>query len=206
MKILFADDHQLILNGLISIIKEKFPNAEIHTASNKNQLFECLNDAENGFDVLIQDIKFGTDNANDFLGEIRKGFPKMKIMVLSSISDAVSINKIKKKIDGYVLKSDPLSEILEAIEEIHSGSVYFSKEVQKKLEAFKNVEEVVLTLREKEILTVLMQERSTKEIADVLCISQKTVEMHRANLFVKLDVKNLTGLVKKVIALDLLGE
>jgi DNA-binding NarL/FixJ family response regulator len=64
--------------------------------------------------------------------------------------------------------------------------------------------EIVLTRREREVLEVIMKEKSIKEIAEELCISEKTVELHRSNLFVKLDVKNITGLVKKAIALNLL--
>jgi DNA-binding NarL/FixJ family response regulator len=154
---------------------------------------------------LIQDIKFGDSNASDFINEINKKFPNLKILILSSISNSISIRQMLRKVDGYVLKSESISEICKGIEQIHKGQNYLSVEVSKKLNSFQN-NEILLTRREKEVLEVIMQEKSTKEIADILFISQKTVEMHRSNLFLKLDVKNVTGLVKQVIALDLLGD
>ncbi|MCT4582687.1 MAG: helix-turn-helix transcriptional regulator [Flavobacteriales bacterium] len=65
---------------------------------------------------------------------------------------------------------------------------------------------IILTKREREVLEVIMREKSIKQIAEELFISEKTVELHRSNLFVKLDVKNITGLVKKAIALNLLDD
>ena len=209
MKILFADDHQLILDGLKAVIKNRFPHAEIYTAKDTNELFIQLKTSTHThqpFDILIQDIKFGKDNALDFLDSIKINHPNLKILVLSSISDSVSISKISKRVHGYVLKSEPVEEVLFAIETLSHDQNYLSKEATSKINSFIEDDMIVLSRREKEVLTELMQEKSTKEIAEALFISPKTVEMHRSNLFVKLDVSNLTGLVKKVIALDLIGE
>ena len=209
MKILFADDHQLILDGLQTVIKSRFSNVEIYTAKSKNELFIQLKTSAHTnqpFDILIQDIKFGADNAMDFIDEIKTHHPKLKILVLSSISDSVSIKKIIKKVNGYVLKSEPVEEILTGLEHLFNNDDYLSKEATKKVNAYIDDNAILLSRREKEVLTELMKEKSTKEIAEALCVSPKTVEMHRSNLFLKLNVKNLTGLVKKVIALDLIGE
>ncbi|HIP35827.1 MAG TPA: response regulator transcription factor [Crocinitomix sp.] len=209
MKILFADDHQLILDGLKAVIQNKFKNAEIYTAKSKNELFIQLKTSKNinqPFHILIQDIKFGKNNAMDFIEDIKLQHPNLKILVLSSISDSVSISRICKKVNGYVLKSEPVEEILNALESLYHKNNYISKAATQKLNAYTKDNAIVLSRREKEVLTELMKEKSTKEIADTLYISPKTVEMHRGNLFLKLEVKNVTGLVKKVIALDLLGE
>ena len=171
---------------------------------NKQELFETLESQTT--DILIQDIKFGYSNAKDFLDEIKTKFPKLKIILLSSVSDSVSIKQLSKKVDSYILKSESLDEINTAIDSIIKGKKYFSKESTKRLNEFQEDNEIVLSRREKEVLAVIMQEKSIKEIAEILFISEKTVEMHRSNLFVKLDVKNLTGLIKKAIALNLVDE
>ena len=215
MRIIFADDHQMILGGLTSVIKSHFKTAEVYTALNKDELFIQLKasskmipnaNRSQEFNLLIQDIKFGEHNANDFLQEIRTSYPNLKILVLSSVSDSTSIQKILKKVDGYVLKSESIDEIIKGIKTICNNEIFISPMVIKIIGKVIDSNDIILTRREKEVLTILMQEKSTKEIAEVLCISQKTVEMHRSNLFVKLNVKNITGLVKQVIALDLLGD
>lgn len=203
MKVIIADDHQLIINGLQSVLTEKYPQVEVDGAINKSILYELL--ATNKYDVLIQDLKFGADNAKDFLKEIKSEYPSLKKIVLSSISDSVTIKQLSNLVDGYVIKSESLEELTNAISKVTNGEKYFSELASNRLKE-NSVDEITLTRREKEVLQVTLQEKSIKEIADILCISEKTVELHRSNLFVKLDVKNITGLVKKAIALNLIEE
>ena len=202
MKILLADDHQLILNGLLSVLEKQFPNAELAGVLNKSELFECLK--KESYDILIQDLKFGADNAKDFLDEIRIDFPEMKIILLTTVSDSVTIKHLSKKVDSYILKSESLDEIITAINSLNAGNKYYSTLAEQKMNDLVPDDSIVLTRREKEVLEVIMKEKSIKQIAEELFISQKTVELHRSNLFIKLDVKNITGLVKKAIALNLL--
>ena len=204
MKLIIADDHHLIVEGLKTAIEKSYPDFEIYSAMNKLELFELLK--KHHVNILVQDIKFGDSNARDFLDEIKKSFPKLKIILLSSVSDSVSIRQLSKKVDSYILKSESLEEIITSIDSVIKGDKYFSKESSKRLIEFPEDDEVVLSRREKEVLAVIMKEKSIKEIAEILFISEKTVEMHRSNLFVKLDVKNLTGLIKKAIALNLIDD
>lgn len=202
MKIILADDHQLILDGLLSVLKKQFPNADFNGTLDKTALFSALR--LEPFDILIQDLKFGKDNARDFLDELRSEFPKLKIILLTTVSDSVTISQLSKKVDSYILKSESLDEIIAAVNHVWNGEKYFSKLVENKINTLNPNESIVLTRREREVLEVIMKEKSIKQIAEELFISEKTVELHRSNLFAKLDVKNITGLVKKTIALNLL--
>jgi len=210
MKIIFADDHEMILGGLKNVVQSHFKSADIYTALNKDELFIQLKTASkidltnNDFNILIQDIKFGAHNANDFIKDIKKEYPSLKILVLSSISDKVSILKILKYTDGYVLKSDSIDEIINGIKAICDGEKFISQKAKSIIGQIVEDSTIILTRREREVLTEIMNEKSTKQIAECLFISQKTVEMHRSNLFIKLNVKNLTGLIKQVISLNLL--
>jgi DNA-binding NarL/FixJ family response regulator len=204
MNILLADDHQLILDGLKSAVQAQFTSAKIYAAINKAELENILKN--NSIDLLVQDVKFGHDHASDFIDDIKSSYPELKTILLTSVSDSVSIAKLGKKVEGYVLKSESLAEIFNAINEVLEGKIYFSVQAQNKLDEILSSDEITLTRREKEVLEVIMEEKSTKEIADILSISEKTVELHRSNLFVKLDVKNITGLIKKTIALNLLDD
>lgn len=204
MKIILADDHQLILNGLLSVLEKQFPNAECQGVLNKSDLFASLR--KESFDILIQDLKFGADNAKDFLDALKDEFPSLKIILLTTVSDSVTIKQLSKKVDSYILKSESLDEIITAINSLNAGDKYYSKLAEQKMNDLVPDETIVLTRREKEVLEVIMKEKSIKQIAEELFISQKTVELHRSNLFVKLDVKNITGLVKKAIAMNLLDD
>jgi len=102
MTILFADDHQLILDGLVNLIKSNYNAVTIHTAHDKTTLFELLK--QHQIDILIQDIKFGKDSAKTFLADIKQQYPTLKILVLSTLSDTISIQQLKSKSHGYVLK------------------------------------------------------------------------------------------------------
>lgn len=203
MKILIADDHDLIVDALKSAISQKYKGGTIKSAKNKSELDFLLNQGE--FDLLILDIKFGQDNAQNFIKQIKKSHPKLKTMMLSSLDDKYTIQFfLNAGVEGYIIKSDSIVDILNGVGKILSGETYYSELVENKLEQEEN--NIVLTPREKEVLGVILEEKSTKEIAEQLHISEKTVEMHRSNLFLKLEVKNLAGLVKKSILLNLLED
>lgn len=198
MNILIADDHQLIAASLENLIKTK--ENKIFIAYNLKMLENIL--ATNSIDLLIQDVRFGNDNAIDFLPKIITENRNCKIIVLTSITDEYTIKKlIKFGIHGFLSKSESIEKINFAINEVTLGKTYFSS-----ITGYLGKGGIILSRREKEILNEILKEKTISQVAEALFISTKTVEMHRANLFIKLDVKNITGLVKKTILLGLVDD
>ncbi len=206
MKLLIADDHELIAASLENLIIKTFQQFKIYKAYSKETLFSLLE--THPFDLLIQDIRFGKDNAIDFIPDIIKKYPACKLIVLTSISDAYTIKTIMKfKPQALLLKTESIDTISSAIELVLSNSVYYSKSILNINEPNQvNFQQIVLSRREREILNQILMEKNIQQIAESLFISAKTVEMHRANLFIKLNVKNITGLVKKALLLNLIDD
>lgn len=209
MNILLADDHPLILEGLEKSLYNHLPNATIYTCLDKKQLFELLELHQ--MNILIQDIKFGSNDARDFIHELLHKFSNLKIIVLSSVTDPFSIQGILKLgVHGYVLKSESTQELVDAIKNCNIEEQFLSagviENLSKAITSSNPSKKIHLTLREKEVLKEIFAEKSTKEIAKTLFITEKAVEHHRMNLFSKLEVKNVTGLIKKAILLRLLEE
>lgn len=200
MKILIADDHSLIIDGFITVLKNQDPSISCYKATDKLELFEILK--THTIDILFQDIMFGKSDARDFIKEIKENHPQLKIIIISSLADESTVNTlIKQDVDGYLLKSDPKEEIFRALESIKKEEKFISKGLVNSgnQNSIRQKQSILLTPREKEILSLILQEKTTKEIAELVFLSEKTVENHRTNLFIKFDVKNLAGLVKKAI-------
>lgn len=203
MKILIADDHLLIVEGLKTLLNKHYKNCSIYSATYKTQLFDQLKQHE--FNILIQDVRFGNDNAQDFINEIITSHKNLKVIILTSISNSLIINKLlKEKISGFVLKNEVADTIVNAIDLALENKFYVSENVIKP--ADNSNEGIVLSKREKEVVIEILNEKSINQIAETLHISPKTVEMHRNNLFLKLNVKNITGLVKIVLINNLLED
>src|SRR5690625_1271743 len=199
MKILLADDHFLVLDGL-EVLLSTFEFVEkTQSVLNFMELKEVLK--EQSFDVLLLDIHFGKHDGRTIIQEIKQLMPDMKVIALTSHSDSVTIkSSVNAGFDGYLLKIDSREQIEKALKEVTNGAQYFSPNTQQaffEMNATKN--KVELTEREKEILQLIVQEKTTKEIAEQLCLSNKTVETHRSNIMQKLEVKNIAGMVKKAI-------
>lgn len=203
MKILVADDHQLIANGVISYYQSNFPSYFVASAKNKSELVYQLN--EQSFDILIQDLQFGKDDGRELLQLVKNIQPEIKTLILSSHIDEFSVKSAMAiGYNAYLSKGAPISEIQIAIEHILKNETYFSTDIRDKFASasLKNSSaenEIVLTDREKEVLFGIQAELSTKEIAQKIHLSDKTVEAYRANLFMKFGVKNVAGLVKQSI-------
>jgi len=199
MKIVIAEDHALIIDGLRVVLEHH--GFDVFPAMDENVLDQLLN--EHPIDVLIQDIRFGKIDARTIIPKIIKRFPQLKIIALTSLDDLASIQSVlSTSVSGYVLKSEPSNRMIDAIHAVNEGNIYLSPEVQKVLVGNAiGIPEIQLSEREKAVLKGILDEKSTKEIAEHMFVSEKTVEHYRSNLFLKFDVKNVSGLVKKAILL-----
>lgn len=199
MKILIADDHSLIIDGFVTVIKNHDTSIGCYTATNKHELFDILE--TKNVNVLFQDVMFGKNDARDFVKEIKEKYPSLKIIIVSTLEDKLTVETLfKQGVDGYLVKSDTSSEIINALITVLEDKKYISDSITRQggNSTFKK-NTIILTSREKEILSLILKEKTTKEIADEVFLSQKTVENHRANLFIKFGVKNMAGLVKQAI-------
>lgn len=199
MKILIADDHSLIIDGFVTVIKNHNASISCYTATNKHELFDVLE--TKSIDVLFQDIMFGKNDARDFVKEIKEKYPVLKIIIISTLEDKLTVETLfKQGVDGYLVKSDTSDEIINALTTVLEDKKYISNTLKRQggSSAFKK-NTIILTPREKEVLSLILKEKTTREIADEVCLSEKTVENHRGNLFIKFGVKNMAGLVKQAI-------
>lgn len=195
MKFIIADDHPLIVEGFEKVLKMLFADAIIFKAYNKEELQSILKKESDT--ILFLDIMFGTEDAREFVNDITKQYPMLKIVAISTLSDQITIDTmLDGGVKAYLVKSDSKDVILQAIKAINNGEVFLSPSVKTH---YRQQTKLVLSRREKEILQLILKENTNKEIAAELNVSEKTVEHHRANLLIKFDAKNIAGLVKNAV-------
>lgn len=205
MKIVIADDHFLVLDGLELLLSTFDFVQSTARAENYFGLKDRLEKED--FDVLLLDIHFGKHDGREILPEIKRMKPGLKIIALTSHSDSATIkSSVNAGFDGYLLKIDGRDEIEKALKTVMTDQKYFSPKTQQVFfESQTAKTKVELTERELEILQCIVEEKTTKEIADQLCLSEKTVETHRGNLMLKLEARNIAGMVRKAIMLGLVN-
>lgn len=203
MKIILADDHYLVLDGLKLLLSTLDYVGEVSTAENYVKMKDIL--SKEKFQLAFLDIHFGKDDGRTIVKELKKTYPSMKVIALSSYNDSATIKTaINAGFDGYLLKLDGREQINIAIKSVMNGEKYFSHKVQHiYVEYKKGSRHKELTPREKEILNLIVAEKTTKEISEILFLSEKTVENHRGNIMLKLDVRNIAGMVRKAIMLGI---
>lgn len=204
MYIVLADDHTIVLDGLELLLSTFDFVKKVAKAMDENELLQLL-DTGNP-DLILLDIVFGKSDGKELCKKIKKQYPEIKIIALTSYSDISTVKTaILAGFDGYLLKSEDRQTMIDAIKTVLTGAQFFSPQVkniffQQSISKNKST----LTKREEEILKLIVDEKTTKEIAEELFISEKTVENHRTNLMLKLDVRNVAGLVKKAITMGLI--
>lgn len=205
MYIVLADDHTIVLDGLELLLSTFGFIDKVAKAIDEQVLIQLL-DSKQQPDLILLDVMFGKSDGKELCKKIKKEYPSIKIIALTSYSDISTVKTaILAGFDGYLLKSEDRQTMIDAIQTVMAGEQFFSSQVKNiffQQSISKN--KPTLTKREEEILKLIIDEKTTKEIAEELFISEKTVENHRANLMLKLDVKNMAGLVKKAITMGLL--
>jgi DNA-binding NarL/FixJ family response regulator len=200
---LLTDDHGLILVGLHNIISLHFPQALIETSKTAEEAISKL--SETGWDFIITDVSLPGKSGIDLLKVVKEKYPECKTIVLTQHTEIWIIKQlVEVGINAIVLKSNEQDEIIRAIHSVIDGKNYYSETVYKLIFDIlqKNtVKEGIpgLTDRENDILKLIATGLTSKQIAERLFISEKTVEVHRKNLFVKFDVKNSASLIHKAM-------
>jgi two-component system, NarL family, response regulator NreC len=205
IKLAIVDDHQLFRNGLSSLFS-KNENMEVVASFGDGSGFLSFLETEHTIDVLLLDISLPEINGLEVLEVLRKRKSTIKTIMLSMHNDGNYITQsVRNGAMGYLLKNADEEELLNAIETVFLGKKYFNKEATELLlnnmsmEGFKN-----LSPREGEVLALIADGFTTKEIAEKLFISNRTVETHRVNMLKKLNVKNSAELVRKAAELKII--
>ena len=213
IKIIIADDHQLVIDGIKSMLLQEQINV-VGEAKDGKELIEQLE--INTPDLVLLDINMPRMDGVEAARQINEKFKAVKVLILSTYDDIRLIREILKLgAQGYVLKTAPRSELIQAIYTVHRGENYFSKEISDKVfqtlrkdttsdSGNDSLPPVALTKREREILKYIAMEYSGPQIAKELHISINTVETHRKNLFRKTKSKGTVGLVKYAMKHDII--
>ncbi len=210
IRIMLADDHALIRAGLRALLKSIEGVEVIAEASNGHETLEAVERRQP--DVILMDIAMPELNGLETAARILKRWPKVKIIMLSMhANDEYLRQALGAGAAGYLLKGADPAELELALKSVMRGETYLTPAVSKRLvqeflqqdgEPVKSQSE--LTPRQREILQMIAEGHSTKEIAHRLELSVKTVETHRAAIMKRLDIHDVPGLVRYAIRAGLI--
>ncbi len=211
--VLIADDHAVVREGLVKLLEEQ---SDMKVAGEATDGMETVKRVKSlRPDVALIDIQMPNLNGLEAVSLIKEAVPETEVVLLSMHKkDAYVHQALSAGALGYVLKASPTSDVLEAIRTVYRGEYYLSSKINSKLiSAFlKSRTEKppvsgydLLSEREQQVFRLLVEGKSSAEIADILCISSKTVEKHRANTMKKLDIHNMVSMVKYAIKIGIIG-
>jgi len=202
--VILADDHVLVRRGLRRILEEN-QDLEIEgEVGDGLELLSLLN--KTSPDMVILDVSMPNLRGIEAIPEIRRVRQDIEVLILTMHNEEEYLYQaISAGADGYLLKEDAEKELFSAIENIRNGRIYISPSLtDQSMQNWARIrrgedsirETQPLTVRQREILKLIAEGKSNKEIGDLLCISVRTVERHRANMMSKLNVRKTAELVQ----------
>jgi len=206
IKIIVADDHQLFREGIIALLSKNESLDIIGEAASASELFDLMD--KNAPHVVLMDISMPETNGLDAIKTARDKYPKSKFIVLTMHAEGQYVVKaVRNGAFGYLIKNADENELIAAIEAVALGKKYFNSEISELMignMALEGESHKKLSDREMEVLELVSEGRTTKEIADQLFVSARTVDTHRVNMMKKLSVQNTAELIKKAAHLKLI--
>lgn len=197
MKLLLVDDHAIVTDGLQVLLQNEEGFTIVEKLVSGNFALAYLK--QNEVDLMITDYSMPDMDGLTLVKQSKALRPELKIIVLSMHDEATMIkDMLSAGVDGYVLKKYAQQELLNAIQAVSNGRQFWSAEVNRALLTALQPQESEnhITERELEVLKLLAQELTSKQIAEKLFISERTVETHRKNLMRKTGANNAIGLVR----------
>ena len=198
IRIVIADDHQLFIDGIKSILNKEIGIEIVGEANNGLELVKCIEATKP--DVVLTDIRMPIMDGVAVTRTLTQEHPKVAVLAVSMYDQSVDvIEMLEAGAKGYVTKNVEKKELLEAIHTLYKGESYVSKnlpvDINDWLQTAQKPQQELLTRREKEIVRMIARGRTTLQIAESLSLSKYTIDTHRKNIHKKLGIKSNTGLV-----------
>ena len=206
ISIIIVDDHVIMRDGLRQLLEVESDMEVLGEADNGREAVKLA--LEKKPDIVIMDVAMQDMNGIEATRQIKNENPNIKVIALSMHSERqIVVGIFRAGASGYLLKDSSSMELVEAVRTVYRGRNYLSQKIsdivlQEISDVKKDTESIgveILTNRECEILQLISEGNSTKKIAEVLFISPKTVESHRANIMEKLNIHNIPELTKYAI-------
>jgi DNA-binding NarL/FixJ family response regulator len=211
IRVLLAEDHTIVRQGLRSLLSREPDLTVVGEATDGREAVRLAEQL--GPDVVIMDLAMPGLNGVDASRQIRKRCPRTRILILSMHQGEEYVRPaIRAGISGYLLKGSGISDLVAATRAVAAGEAFFSPAVSKILLRDARLadgdhpgeeERPRLSTREREILQLVAEGKSSPDIARLLHISVKTVEGHRGRIMQKLDIHDLAGLVRYAVRVGL---
>ena len=212
IRIILADDHTLVREGLLQLLNAQADIDVVGEATDGMEALELCRRLRP--QILVLDIAMPKMTGLDVIGLIKDSVPEVEIVVLSMYQkEAYAHRAFKSGAKGYVLKASPSSHLLGAIRRVAGGEYYLSPEMRTKVigaylhdrrEESEDTPYEQLTEREQQVFHLLIAGNSSIKIAEMLCVSPKTVEKHRAGIVKKLGISHPVEMVKYAVKLGIL--
>ena len=215
ISVLVVDDHQLMIEGLKSLLEYE---KDIIFSAGANSMQEAMDYlADNHIDVVLMDINMAGGSGIEATRKIKAGYPKIKTLALTMHDDISIITRmIEAGAAGYILKRTNMNEVIDAIRIVQEKGRYLGMDAQRIIMDNMGIpprpaepaeeKKPLLTAREQEVLALIVREFNNEEIANKLFISQRTVEAHRRNILFKTKTKSIVGLIKFAILNGLIDQ
>lgn len=212
VRVLLADDHAIVREGLRLVLAAELDIQVIGEAGDGRQALDLVEQLKP--DVVVMDIAMPRLNGLEATAQIRRRFPRVRVVILTMHENELYVNQIiKAGATGCVLKRSMGRELVTAIDAAARGENYFSptiatrvmQDYQRLLHRPASASADPLTEREREILQLIAEGRTNREIAEMLTLSIKTVQAHRSNMMDKLGAHDRTDLVKYAIRVGMIS-
>jgi DNA-binding NarL/FixJ family response regulator len=212
-RILLADDHTLVRAGIRALL-EKLPGVEVvGEASDGREVIDLMKALQP--DAVLMDISMPGLNGLQALARLTRDFPSVRVIILSMHpNDEYVLQALKSGASGYLLKRAATAELPAALKALAGGEIYLSKEIATQFLKKFPLHQIAranspleqLTSRQREILQLLAEGQTTKAIALILKVSDKTVEYHRMKLMARLNIFDIPGLVRFALRTGLISQ
>lgn len=210
--ILFVDDHTLLRQGIISLVQnfDFIDASQIQQAANG---LEAVNSVKRSQpDLVVMDVSMPEMNGLEAAQLIKNQYPEVKVLMLSHYNNELYVLRaLKAGADGYMLKDAAVEELQQGLLTLLDDKMYISPDIDQniiaKLSSNENGELDaldILTNRQRNILQLIAEGHSTRDIAEKLFLSVKTIEAHRANIMDRLNIRDVPGLVRFAIRVGLI--